>query len=157
MTRFLSALLLLVLAAPATAELYKWTDSNGRVHFSDTAPAQKQKAEVLKAPVAIPPGAPSSPAATAPGTDDADRRMRERRLTEAWRQEAEQKERDAAEAAAKQAERAAKCADLRNSLQAAEGRPVYITNANGEKEFLDEATRRQYTDKASRYLQDHCP
>lgn len=33
-------LLLLILAAPAHAEIYKWVDENGKVHFGDRVPEQ---------------------------------------------------------------------------------------------------------------------
>lgn len=37
---------LLVPAATAQADIYKWTDSNGKTHFSDAAPAE-QKAQTI--------------------------------------------------------------------------------------------------------------
>lgn len=42
MNKMLIQVLLLVLAAPATAEIYKWTDANGTVHYSDS-PSQNAK------------------------------------------------------------------------------------------------------------------
>ena len=39
------AITLLILSAPLHAEIYKWTDENGKVHFSDTVPVnQRDKA-----------------------------------------------------------------------------------------------------------------
>jgi glutaredoxin len=38
MNRIAVLLLALVFAAPAAAELYRWTDSQGRVHYSDLPP-----------------------------------------------------------------------------------------------------------------------
>lgn len=38
MNRIAALLLALTLAAPAAAELYRWTDSEGRVHYSDLPP-----------------------------------------------------------------------------------------------------------------------
>ncbi len=38
--------LLLLLCLPAQAEVYKWVDDNGKVHFGDRAPAEK-KAEAI--------------------------------------------------------------------------------------------------------------
>lgn len=43
--RFL-LLLLLVAAAPLSAEVYKWTDESGRVHFSDK-PSERHRAQKL--------------------------------------------------------------------------------------------------------------
>lgn len=43
-------LLALALAAPAWAEIYKWTDAEGNVHFSDEAPDGAQKIELEPLP-----------------------------------------------------------------------------------------------------------
>lgn len=51
MKRFLPALLLL-LALPAHAEIYKWVDEHGRTHFGEAPPEKYRKAA---APVATPP------------------------------------------------------------------------------------------------------
>ena len=40
------SLLCVALATPATAEIYRWTDANGAIHFSDTPPKQKRRASV---------------------------------------------------------------------------------------------------------------
>ncbi len=40
------SLLCVALATPATAEIYRWTDANGAIHFSDTPPKQKRHASV---------------------------------------------------------------------------------------------------------------
>lgn len=154
MLRTAPALLLTTLALPAGAELYKWTDASGRLQFSDRPPAaQARKAETLEAPRATPlSGAAATPAAY----DSAEQAQRQRRLSEAWRQEAEQREREERRAAAEKAERAGACEDLRHRLRSSEGRPAYITGENGEKEYLDDATRREYSDRANRHLQENC-
>ena len=51
MTRILPALLLL-LALPAHAEIYKWVDDRGRTHFGEAPPEKYRKSA---APVATPP------------------------------------------------------------------------------------------------------
>ena len=35
-------------AVPVSAQIYKWVDSNGKVHFSDKAPPDATKTETLK-------------------------------------------------------------------------------------------------------------
>ncbi|MDH1105936.1 DUF4124 domain-containing protein [Pseudomonas otitidis] len=45
MTRFLLALIA-ILPLICSAEIYKWTDEDGRVHFGDK-PKDKDKAELL--------------------------------------------------------------------------------------------------------------
>lgn len=45
---------LILAAAPAAAELYKWTDAEGKVHFSDQPPPPE-----IKAPVTVKPRRPA--------------------------------------------------------------------------------------------------
>lgn len=40
--RFLYSLLLLAAASPLRAEIYKWVDAEGAIHYSDTPPATQQ-------------------------------------------------------------------------------------------------------------------
>lgn len=44
--RRLVFLCLIMLAPPATAEMYTWTDDQGVTHFSDTAPATREAEQV---------------------------------------------------------------------------------------------------------------
>jgi hypothetical protein len=49
----LTALALTALAAPASAVLYKWTDANGRVVYSDQAPPGDVKVEIVAGAPAV--------------------------------------------------------------------------------------------------------
>lgn len=44
MNRLLCAMLLTMMAMPVAAELYRWTDENGRVHFGDRPPEEEDHA-----------------------------------------------------------------------------------------------------------------
>ena len=59
MTRLSAAILFFIVtlfpANPAFADMYKWVDQNGVVHFSDTLPASGQEAETIKTPDYPPP------------------------------------------------------------------------------------------------------
>lgn len=50
------------LISPAVAEMYKWVDQNGVVHYSDTPPAGDKKVEILETTQYSPP--PPKPNAT---------------------------------------------------------------------------------------------
>ena len=53
--RILTFLLCSGLATAVTAEVYRWTDASGAVHFSDTPPESGQTARVeLRQPVTVP-------------------------------------------------------------------------------------------------------
>lgn len=50
-----ASLLMVVLALPAAAEIYRWTDARGSIHFSDTPPPRQEHDRVtLKPPVTVP-------------------------------------------------------------------------------------------------------
>jgi glutaredoxin len=46
-TNILIAACLLAGAVPASADIYRWTDANGRVHFSDQSPGEGVKAQQM--------------------------------------------------------------------------------------------------------------
>jgi hypothetical protein len=148
----LLASLLLLLCLPASAEIYKWTDANGRVHFGDKPTGTAAKS----ATVALPPppdNAASRPAASS--TPD-DRRERQRRLLEVMAQERAEKERKAQALAAEEAELNRKCSELRNFLKDSEGRPLYTTDDDGVNHFLTEEQRLEYMAKLRSTLQEKC-
>ncbi|MCX7140747.1 MAG: DUF4124 domain-containing protein [Proteobacteria bacterium] len=55
--------LTLGLALPASAQMYKWVDSNGKVQYSDKPPPSNVKTEKLRESAPAPAPAPSAPAA----------------------------------------------------------------------------------------------
>jgi hypothetical protein len=58
--RLFAVLALIALAAPATAQIYRWTDAQGRVHFSNTTPPPGVKATVVDPNAKEAPPAPES-------------------------------------------------------------------------------------------------
>lgn len=84
----------LAAASPSAAEIYKWVDESGTVHFTDAPPAAAGAAvEVL--PEAPPRPRPPEPARVAPAADDAPRNEAtapsevEEVVDEAWVEEPE--------------------------------------------------------------------
>ncbi|WP_010486303.1 DUF4124 domain-containing protein [Pseudomonas sp. S9] len=110
---------LLLLPGLATAEIYRWTDANGQVHFDQRPVGQGAEVVEVKPQVIE--------------RDQATRNSEQRseRFYDARRQE--QAEANAA-SAQRRNERAAKCQALRNNLaQMPEGRRYYRVEANGER------------------------
>lgn len=155
MTRLLPLLALLLAAAPADAEIYKWTDANGRVHFGDSATAAREggKAEAVMPPA---PARPGGNAGAAPGGDAREIRARQRRILDALQQDQAERERDARDQAETRQRRDQDCRRLRQELASMEGRPVYIPGEGGERQFLDDQQRKDYVDKANALLAEHC-
>ena len=150
MPRITAAVLLaagaFALAGPASGTLYKWTDANGRVVYSDQPPPGNVKVETIQG---APP--PSNPNA----------------VKELAAKEAEYKKRqlDAADAAKKaEAQRAelAKVGDactraqLRIKQLAAEMIGLARYNDKGEIVFIDDATRRREREQLDNWYKANC-
>jgi glutaredoxin len=73
----------LCLPVAASAELYKWVDANGKVHYSDSAPAdiKSQKLDLKVNSIAGPPVVSKLPPAPSAGTATA---QRVRLLSASW-------------------------------------------------------------------------
>jgi hypothetical protein len=142
----LLATLLLLATGPATATLYKWTDANGRVVYSDQPPAGNIKSEIMQGP---PP--PANPAA----------------VKDLTKQETEFKKRqlDAAESAKKsdtlradQVKRNEACtrALAQARMLAATEVPIMRRNDKGEDVFMDDATRRRERMEVDIWVKGNC-
>ncbi|UTW06885.1 DUF4124 domain-containing protein [Pseudomonas benzenivorans] len=132
-------LCLLLLPGLATAEIYRWVDAQGQVHFGQR-----------------PAGAGAEPVEVRPQVVERDAATRERlerteRFYDARRQE---KAEAVAASAERRAERDSECRVLRQRLaQLPEGRRYYQEEANGERTYYSEeeldAVRRRLRDRVS--------
>ena len=127
---FLLAGLLLALPVVA-AEVYRWTDQNGQVHFGRRPPPGE--AQRINVPESAPGGG---------DTELLQRRDRERRLLEDYDYErAQKKARQAREADAQQ-KAAAQCDKLRDYWRRLSfPGPLYLTSDDGEREYLTDDQR----------------
>ncbi len=124
-----------LLPALATAEIYRWTDEQGRVHFGQRPVAGAEPVEVR-------------PQVVERDEHTREREARTQRFYDARREEQQQA---AATAAAQRAERASECQDLRRRLaQIPEGFSYYRTDANGERIYYSD----EETDTARRQLRE---
>jgi Domain of unknown function (DUF4124) len=76
--RFLFVIALLVMSFSVSADIYKWVDSNGKVHYSNTPPPDVKGAKV-KVEDPAPPTGPATPPATAEYWRKKDEEFRQRR------------------------------------------------------------------------------
>lgn len=124
-----------LLPALATAEIYRWTDEQGRVHFGQRPVAGAEPVQVR-------------PQVVERDEHTREREARTQRFHDARREEQQQA---AATAAAQRAERASECQDLRRRLaQIPEGFSYYRTEANGERIYYSD----EETDTARRQLRE---
>jgi hypothetical protein len=132
--------------APAAAALYKWTDANGRVVYSDQPPPGDAKAEVVK-PVA-PPANPNAVKEIA--SKDAELKQRQ-----SQRAEQEKKEEKARADAARKEDL---CTQVRGQLKTFDsGAPMYKFNDKGDRVYLEDADRQKEAERLKALQKQHCP
>ena len=143
------ALLLFVVAltcaGTAAAALYKWTDAQGRVVYSDQPPPTNVKSEQLHA--APPPANPN--AAKELAQKEADFRKRQADEAQALAK--------ADKIQATEAQRNAGCAQARSNLQQLADTQVaiYRYNAKGVREAMDDASRQRERDRLNAWMRDN--
>jgi len=130
----------------AHAELYKWTDGQGKVHYSDQPPTVS--AQTIKVPQ---PGQTEATTQAAQSLNDQDQAYQKRR------EEAEQarvKSEKEAEQARIQREN---CVKARNNLSTLQNTPrVYTTNAAGQRTYMDDAARANALANTQKAVSDFC-
>ncbi|WP_457977598.1 DUF4124 domain-containing protein [Ectopseudomonas composti] len=119
----------------ATAEIYRWTDEQGRVHFGQRPVAGAETVQV-------------KPQVVERDAHTREREARSQRFYDARREEQQQA---AVSAAAQREKRDNECRDLRRRLaQIPEGFNYYRTDTNGERIYYSD----EETDTARRQLRE---
>ncbi len=162
MKRLLVAIgLALCLALPAAAQMYKWVDASGKVHYSDKPPPSNVKTEKLRTPAQpmAPPaasapkeGEPKDAAKTGPkGVAEQEQAFRKRQAEET------KSEQEQAQKEAEARDRAENCKRAKASLANLElgGRQTRI-DEKGERVFLSDAEITRATAQSRKEAADAC-
>jgi hypothetical protein len=147
-----------LLSAPAEAQ-WKWRDSRGQIHISDTPPPRDipdkdvlQRAEAaVRKPAAPPPAAVASAAVTAkpPADPELEERKRKADQEQAARQKADDKK--------LKAERDENCRRAREQLATMEsGMRIVRVRPDGEREYLSDAQRASEAQRARDAMASDC-
>ncbi|MEO8778462.1 MAG: DUF4124 domain-containing protein [Rhodanobacter sp.] len=140
MRRLLIAVTLLLLAPLATAQVYKWTDAQGIVHYSEAPPAQGTKfSKVTTTGTAEP---LSKPAAPANAEDSSASRTASQPAPKAL--------------ADTPANRKSLCASLQSNLATLQGSGPVVMEKDGKPNALDAAQRKQQIDTAQAQYNQYC-
>jgi hypothetical protein len=136
----------LAITGHAQAELYKWTDAQGKVHYTDQPPTLK--AQVIKNSTA---GQADITSQATQSLDAKDQAYQKRR------KEAD----DARTKADKEAELARvqreNCAKARSNLSTLQNSArVYSTNAAGQRTYMDDAARARELTSSQKAVSDFC-
>jgi hypothetical protein len=136
-----SLFLILAVASPAWAEVYKWVDEKGQTHYGSAPPTQGEYSTMKPLPE------PSSDSSSAPlqtydktpagSSSDADILERERKRSQQASLEAKQREQ--------------RCAQAKARLQSLkEAGVIYSRGADGERKFYNNEERAAMTAQAER-------
>lgn len=140
-----SLLFILLLAGPLVchAEIFKWTDANGRVHFGDKPTDKQIKAEEVEVKD------------YKPGSDDDTRAITERRQRLMNADDGRKQNADAAAKAAADAQQT-RCAAAREDLRRVSGRVDFL-DENGKSVHTTEQQRIERQREVAAWIQDNCP
>lgn len=118
---------------PAMADVYRWQDASGQVHYGSRPPAGASGERLHM---------PSAPAAVARPTDDADRLERQRRLLDAYSYDREQRAAAAAKAEQQREQQATRCREIKRRWAGLSfAGPVFVRRADGGRDYLDDSQR----------------
>ena len=142
-------LFLLLISVGVHAELSKWVDAEGRVHYSDEPPPANAKVKPLDIPKE-----PAFSASAASGVKslaeiEAELRKKQKDKEAVAQKSVQQQE----EARVKQRN----CDAARSNLKVLEDSPrITIYDANGERGYMDDDTRKQDSEQARKEVSQYC-
>jgi len=158
--KLINGLLLAILAgawlalAPASAETYKWTDAEGKVHYSDQPPPANAKREST-----INPRKPSKPPAAEKGATAAKPKTYMEQEAAFKKRQVETAEREAAEKkkADEEATRKRNCEQAQAELKMLQaGGRLTRAGSQGEREYLSDAQVAQETERTKKTVESWC-
>jgi hypothetical protein len=138
MRRLPFAVALLLVAPLACAQVFKWTDAHGTVHYSQTPPPTGTRYSRVTVSGSVEPvaPAPNTEGGTAPAPDAAPPAS--------------------ATVADTPANRAKLCASLKSNLATLQGSGPVVMQSNGQQKVIDDAQRKQQIDNAQAQYQRYC-
>ena len=139
--RRLICICLLLLPALSAAEIYRWTDANGQIHFGEQPGAGAQRIEVKPQVV----------------ERDAATREREERLRKVLDARSQEQAAVQQKQAQKNAKRNEECSKLRQSLAELEQGGVFFSqDAQGERTYYSDQQVEAARSKLAAKLSSHC-
>ncbi|MDR9436999.1 MAG: DUF4124 domain-containing protein [Thiohalophilus sp.] len=140
-------LLASLLSVSMAADVYKWTDEQGRVHYGDKPPEKGAQS------MDVDPGESSG----SPIPGDAERREKTRRLLRAYEEERRIKQQREQRQQAQAAERRKRCAWARDRLRRYQqaGR-LYDLDEQGNRKILGDSQRQQAEARAAQEVRQWC-
>lgn len=132
-------------SAPVSAELYRWVDEHGKVHFSDKpVDAENTEKVDIKGPPRI-------------GQDDTVQQINDRvkRLHDTENELRDMESKAAAEARAKEEALAERCKRARIELRKYNG-PVYKLDSDGGRRYLTDEEHTRDKNRITEWIEQNC-
>jgi len=118
----------------AHAEIYRWTDKNGKVHFSDKPVGEKAETVDIKV----------KPVSPTPTRTSSERKQRAEDFMRAREEERAVSEKELAEKKKLKAEKKANCKKARKEYKrVTTAGAVYFKNKDGSRDYLDDKRRKK--------------
>jgi len=129
-------------------KIYKWTDSDGNIHYGERPPnGQSQQIKVPKAP-------PSSASSSSTPSNQAESR---KKLLDAYDKEREEKAEATAKAEKEKAVRDANCTNSRKRVASYSiGGRIYDVTEQGERRYLEDAEIKSKLAEAQKDVEQWC-
>lgn len=140
MHRLLIAVALLLLAPLATAQVYKWTDAHGTVHYSEAPPTQGTKYSKVTTTGTVEPLAKSNSDANAEESSEGGSEPAPAAKTVADTPE----------------NRKSLCGSLKSNLATLQGSGPVVMEKNGKANALNAEQRKQQIDTAQAQYDQYC-
>jgi len=149
-----------LVSAPAGAQTYKWTDADGKIHYSDQPPPANAKEQTtVKSRKPSAPATSVSPSAGGKDATAAKPKTYVEQEAEFKKRQVEAAEREAAEKkkAADAEQNKQNCQQARLQLKSLQsGERQTRTNAQGEREYLNDAQIAQEIERAKKLAANWC-
>ncbi|NNF97115.1 MAG: DUF4124 domain-containing protein [Halobacteria archaeon] len=141
----------LFVVLPVEAEVYKWTDEQGRVHFSDTPPAEDAHGYQLRTPASADNASPQE------SLTDAERRARQRKLSDSLEADRRENEQAAAKRNKQKMIREHNCKVARVDLSASkQANLIYDYDQQGNRFYYSEAKKHKYLESKRAAVRKWC-
>lgn len=138
MRRLSLAVALLLIAPLACAQVFKWTDAHGTVHYSQTPPATGTKYSRVTVNGAVDPVTPPSHEASTETPSDSTPTAATQSVADT------------------PANRKKLCASLQGNLNTLKGDQPVVMQVNGQQKVIDQAQRKQQISNAQAQYQRYC-
>ncbi|MET0067200.1 MAG: DUF4124 domain-containing protein [Candidatus Thiodiazotropha sp.] len=134
-------------AEPLGAGVYRWTDAQGQVHYSDRPVGESAREVPIR----------KSPKESLPKGDDAQRQERTRRMLEVYQEDREKKQEALQKQIQEREKRQRNCIVARDRYQShSQASGIYSFKKDGDRQYLDDAARQKYMQKLKAEIDKWC-